>query len=313
MTSWNPYILASTNTLGYVPDMRVKALHAASLSYPGDTDLQSGMVQYNRATGRLEEHDGTAWVPATFGSDAIPSLAASKINSGVFAVARIPSLPASILSSGTLAVARIPSLPASILSSGTLAVARIPSLPASILTSGTLDPARIPSLPASILSSGTVAPARLPIATTSAPGIVEAATLAEVNTGEDGSRFVTPQALADSDLAAGVFTPLLNVAAFSHTFTPGSWQTVVLDVAYADKWVWITFDSSDGTADGRAWYRSAGQTHGTDLPEYECARCAPNSVGLAVTYPVLLDANGAIQMRSTNHMTLGLSIRGYWG
>lgn len=50
------------------------------------------------------------WIGNTLNASKIPSLDASKISSGTFAVARIPNLDASKITTGTLAAARIPDL-----------------------------------------------------------------------------------------------------------------------------------------------------------------------------------------------------------
>lgn len=50
------------------------------------------------------------WIGNTLNASKIPSLDASKISSGTFAVARIPNLDASKITAGTLAAARIPDL-----------------------------------------------------------------------------------------------------------------------------------------------------------------------------------------------------------
>jgi hypothetical protein len=60
----------------------------------------------------------------------IPGLDASKIVSGVLAVATIPFLPAAIITSGVFNAAQIPGLDASKIVSGVLGAAQIPSLPA---------------------------------------------------------------------------------------------------------------------------------------------------------------------------------------
>lgn len=61
---------------------------------------------------------------------------------------------------------------------------------------------------ASNLSSGTVSTARLPAASTTASGIVERATQAEVDAGTDTTRYVTPETLAN---AATVGVPVVSV------------------------------------------------------------------------------------------------------
>ena len=73
------------------------------------------------------------------------SLAASRVTSGVLALARIPNLPAGRITSGVLALARIPDLPASRIVSGILVLARIPNLPASRINSGRFTSSRLPT------------------------------------------------------------------------------------------------------------------------------------------------------------------------
>ena len=127
--------------------------------------------------------DGDAIVFSALAAGDIPSLATSKITSGIFSVDRIPNLSASKITSGTIASARlsltasdIPSLAASKITSGTIASARlsltasdIPSLAASKITSGTIASARlslvasdIPNLDAGKITSGTFSTSRIP-------------------------------------------------------------------------------------------------------------------------------------------------------
>lgn len=58
---------------------------------------------------------------------------------------------------------------------------------------------------ADLITSGTVAAARLPAATEAANGVVERATLAEVTTGTDSSRYVTPQGVKQETTKVKVY------------------------------------------------------------------------------------------------------------
>ncbi len=149
-------------------------------------------------------------------------------------------------------------------------------------------------------------------------------TLPTVTTASDSANLVvhesgTARKISLSNLAGEVadtlgstFTPLLDVDVYSYSFAAsGVWTTVVIDAAHANRWVWMTFNSEEDTADGAMWYRSLGQTHGL-VPEYECGRTAPGNIGLMVSYPVRLDGSGAISLYSTNLSTLRMTIRGYW-
>lgn len=92
----------------------------------------------------------------------VPSLPASRVNSGTFDAARIPNLPASRINTGELALARIPDLPASQVTSGAFSPDRIPGIPASRVNSGSFDPDRIPGIPASRVNSGSFSTSRIP-------------------------------------------------------------------------------------------------------------------------------------------------------
>mgnify|MGYP003647133971 FL=1 len=63
---------------------------------------------------------------------------------------------------------------------------------------------------ASTINSGTLAAARLPAASTSAVGGMETATAAEVNTGTDAGRAVSPDSLAGSAYGTAVVTVLIS-------------------------------------------------------------------------------------------------------
>ena len=63
---------------------------------------------------------------------------------------------------------------------------------------------------ASTINSGTLAAARLPAASTSAVGGMETATTAEVNTGTDAGRAVSPDSLAGSAYGTAVVTVLIS-------------------------------------------------------------------------------------------------------
>lgn len=70
-----------------------------------------------------------------------------------------------------------------LLNPATIPVSSIPGLPGTIITSGEVGAAFIADLAASIITTGTMDAARLPDATTSAEGIVELATTAEMTAG----------------------------------------------------------------------------------------------------------------------------------
>lgn len=108
-------------------------------------------------------------IAGTAAESQVPSLPASKIDSGTLSLDRIPTLTAAKipeLSAGkittdtfnvaripTLTVSKIPSLNASKINSGTFTADRIPELPASKITTGTLQAAQIPSLPQSKITN----------------------------------------------------------------------------------------------------------------------------------------------------------------
>jgi hypothetical protein len=100
-------------------------------------------------------------VISTLLASVIPGLDATKIVSGVLALALIPALPATIITSGVLNAAQIPGLDASKIISGVLATGQIPSLPASQITSGTFGAAQIPGLDATKIVSGVFATAQV--------------------------------------------------------------------------------------------------------------------------------------------------------
>lgn len=94
----------------------------------GDTKNPYGNKNIN--TVLAGPSSGSAAAPSfrTLVAADIPSLAASKINSGTFDAARIPNLSATKITSDTLGVDRIPNLAASKINSGTFDAARIPVL-----------------------------------------------------------------------------------------------------------------------------------------------------------------------------------------
>ena len=105
---------------------------------------------------------GNALTSALLTASDIPSLGASKIDSGIFGVARIPNLNASKITDGTFSNSRIPNLAASKITSGEFSSDRIPNLNASKINAGTFDAARIPNLNASKINAGTFGAARIP-------------------------------------------------------------------------------------------------------------------------------------------------------
>jgi len=92
-----------------------------------------------------------------------------------------------------------------------------------ITASGTLpalNGAALTALNGTQITSGTVPVARLSAASTTAAGIAELATTAEINTGNDTGRVITPKALADSALGERVIQ--MVVIDFATALTTGS-------------------------------------------------------------------------------------------
>lgn len=92
------------------------------------------------------------------------------------------------------------------------------------VVSGVLDIARVPDMSADKIISGTFAAARLPAATDSAIGGIEIATVAEVITGTDTSRAVTPNGLTARLIAyPDEVVPVGTIQIFAGTAVPSGW------------------------------------------------------------------------------------------
>ena len=92
------------------------------------------------------------------------------------------------------------------------------------VVSGVLDIARIPDMSAAKITSGTFAAARLPAATDSAIGGIELATVAEVITGTDMSRAVTPNGLTARLVAyPQEIVPVGTIQIYAGTVIPSGW------------------------------------------------------------------------------------------
>lgn len=222
MTDWANPDESSFVTLNLLDDTREKALHAASLDYTSDTNLQSGMIRLLRGgsnTVTVQEYNGSTWVTQTILAASIGSLAASIITSGTLADARIPSLNASKTTAGTFADARIPNLDASKTTSGVFADARIPSMDAAKINSGTFAIARIPTIDSTrhgVQTSGTLHAA----ATTSVNGFMSAADKTKVNE-LPIQRIVALSAdteLADFSLESSAWAPMSGMTLKANTY-----------------------------------------------------------------------------------------------
>lgn len=132
----NDAIKAVQQELGIAPK-------GTAVSVKARLDAMDGLFGNKVNTSVLGAASGVATLDAS--SKLVQGVDATKVNSGVLALARLPALPTSQITSGVFGIAQIPSLGAGQTTSGVFAVARIPSLPATILTSGTIDPARLPS------------------------------------------------------------------------------------------------------------------------------------------------------------------------
>jgi len=134
--------------------------------------LRSGQMFYNMVDGKLyigkgDNGSGVATSISVFANDSFTGQGTTYTASGGVTIvgtdiridaANLPTIDASKVSTGTFAVAQIPGLPANKITSGTFGNAYIADLDASKLT-GTIDPARLPVLPGTvqIVSTGGIA------------------------------------------------------------------------------------------------------------------------------------------------------------
>lgn len=94
---------ATTISAGAVTDLRTFMGNVwTSTARPTPS---TGIIGYNTSTGKVETHNGTAWVNVATGLDA------SDVTSGTFNTARIPDLAATKITSGTLDASRLPTVP----------------------------------------------------------------------------------------------------------------------------------------------------------------------------------------------------------
>ena len=129
---------------------------SVGLALPADFGISGSPVT---GAGTLSAAWNSVAAKSWFGNSAGVSQPPA-FSTGALPTTLIPSLPASIITSGVFALGQIPPLPASQITSGTFALAQIPALPASQITSGTFAPAQIPPLDASIITTGVLAVAR---------------------------------------------------------------------------------------------------------------------------------------------------------
>ncbi len=125
-----------------------------SLYYPSEKCIRQWSVSGNSISIDFEGLSATG-ISGMLLAKQIPSLSASKINSGKFSSERIPDLDASKITSGTFDAARIPALPYA---------ASDHSHPEYLTADSSLNGSKI--------TSGTISYARLPTATSTASGII---------------------------------------------------------------------------------------------------------------------------------------------
>lgn len=116
----------------------------ARQAHTGDSNMESGFIQFDRTNSKWQEWDGTTWgdLSTEYGITVAAASNASKLNS---------QAAGHYLDYGNM--------------SGTIAASDIPNLAASKITSGTLDAGRIPTLAKSKISgTGTFSATDLDIA-----------------------------------------------------------------------------------------------------------------------------------------------------
>lgn len=91
MVDWSLPVNTS-NAVDVLPTLNTKVEHAASLNYPGDTQIPEGALMLDRSTFVFRERQTGAWVTRRISASGIADLPASKITSGVFGLARIPAI-----------------------------------------------------------------------------------------------------------------------------------------------------------------------------------------------------------------------------
>ncbi len=129
----------------------------ALLNTVGDAQVSTGISATKISTGVL----ALAQIP-TLDAGRIPNLDTAKITTGTFVDARIPNLDTAKVTTGTFLDARIPNLDTAKITTGTFVDARIPALDTAKITTGTFVDARIPNLATSKITSGIFDILRIP-------------------------------------------------------------------------------------------------------------------------------------------------------
>jgi hypothetical protein len=150
---WTQAVTSSPAFIQNKPTLGALAL----LSTVGDAQVSTGISATKISTGVL----ALAQIP-TLDAGRIPALDTTKITTGIFDVLRIPNLDTAKITTGTFDVLRIPALDTAKITTGTFVDARIPNLDTAKITTGTFVDARIPNLATSKITSGVFALAQIP-------------------------------------------------------------------------------------------------------------------------------------------------------